>query len=150
APPLAPFRERGKSMSNRHKRAQKSVQEPQTASHFPTMPLSMPLVLDLDRCLIAGDLLFESFVVALRSNILVVFSCLYWLLTGGRAHLKRRLAAIAPLDTDLIPANEELIPLAENEVRAGRPVVLATAADELLANRFKRRFAFLSRVIASD
>ena len=114
------------------------------------MPLSMPLVLDLDRCLIAGDLLFESFVVALRSNILVVFSCLYWLLTGGRAHLKRRLAAIAPLDTDLIPANEGLVPLAENEMRAGRPIVLATAADELLANRFKRRFAFLSRVIASD
>lgn len=137
-------------MSNRHKKAQKAAQEPQVASRFPTMPLSMPLVLDLDRCLIAGDLLFESFVVALRSNILIPFSCLYWLLTGGRAHLKRRLAAIAPLDTDLIPANDGLVPLAENEMRAGRPVVLATAADELLANRFKRRFTFLSHVIASD
>jgi len=137
-------------MSNRHRRAQKSVPDPQTGSHFPTLPLSVPLVLDLDRCLIAGDLLFESFVVALQGNVLIVFSCLYWLLTGGRPHLKRRLAAIAPLDTDLISANEELVPLAENEVRAGRPVVLATAADELLANRFRRRFTFLSRVIASD
>ncbi len=119
-------------------------------SHFAEMPLTVPLILDLDRCLIAGDLLFESFVVALRGNILVVFSCFYWLLAGGRAHLKRKLAAIAPLDTDLIPANEGLVPLAENEMRAGRPVVLATAADELLASRFRRRFALLSRVIASD
>lgn len=138
-------------MSNRHKRApQKSVQTTESASQLGDMPVGMPLVLDLDRCLIAGDLLFETFVVALRNNVFVLFSCLYWLLTGGKAHLKRKLADIAPLDTDLIPANPGLVSLAENEAAAGRAVILATAADELLANRFKRRFAFLSRVIASD
>lgn len=75
---------------------------------------------------------------------------MYWLLTGGRAHLKRKLADIAYLDTDLIPANAELVALAESEMRAGRDIILATAADELLANRFKRRFSCISRVIASD
>ncbi len=138
-------------MSKWHKgAAQKRVQDKAAGSHFPSMPLTLPLVLDLDRCLISGDLLFENFVTALRGNVLIVFSCLYWLVTGGRAHLKRRLAAIAPLDTDLIPACAGLVSLAEAERRAGRSIVLATAADELLANRFRRRFDFVSRVIASD
>lgn len=138
-------------MSNRNKRAlQQRLQDAQPASHFTDLPADLPLVLDLDRCLIAGDLLFESLVLAMRGNILIVFSCLYWLLTGGRAHLKRKLAAAVHLDTDLIPANAELVALAETEMQAGRTIVLATAADELLASRFKRRFAFISRVIASD
>jgi hypothetical protein len=39
-------------LSNLRKRAQKAVQEPQIASQIPAMPLTVPLVLDLDRCLV--------------------------------------------------------------------------------------------------
>ena len=39
------------------------------------LPLSMPLVLDLDGTLIAGDLLYKSFVSILRRNPLIVFRC---------------------------------------------------------------------------
>src|ERR1700750_1281954 len=38
-------------------------------------PLSVPLVLDLDGTLIAGDLLYKSFFSILRRNPLIVFSC---------------------------------------------------------------------------
>ena len=86
----------------------------------------------------------------MKANVLVIFSCLYWLVTGGKAHLKRRLAGIALPDLDLIPANAQLVEIAEREAEAGRTIVLATATDELLASRFRRRFPFLSRVIASD
>lgn len=120
------------------------------ASRFRDIPLAAPLVLDLERCMIAGDLLLENFAAAFRNNILIIFSCLYWLIVGGRAHLKARLAHIAPLDADLLPANRDLVELAVHERRAGRPIVLATAADELLAKDVKRRFTFLSRVIAFD
>ena len=138
-------------MPNQHRQTlQQRVQDAEAASQFPDLPLVMPLVLDLDRCLVASDLLFESLIVAMRGNLLVVFSCLYWLMTGGRAGLKRKLAEIAYLDTGLLPANEGLVALAKTEMRAGRDIVLATAADELLANRFKRRFDFIGRVIASD
>ena len=53
------------------------------------LPASMPLVLDLDGTLIAGDLLYKSFFSILRRNPLIVFGCAKWLL-AGRAALKRQ------------------------------------------------------------
>ena len=67
------------------------------------LPVSMPLVLDLDGTLIAGDLLYKSFVSILRRNPFVVFRCAIWLL-GGRAALKRQLALRARIDWDRLQA----------------------------------------------
>ena len=47
------------------------------------LPVSMPLVLDLDGTLIAGDLLYKSFFSILRRNPLIVFSCAAWLLRAA-------------------------------------------------------------------
>jgi 4-hydroxybenzoate polyprenyltransferase/phosphoglycolate phosphatase-like HAD superfamily hydrolase len=121
-----------------------------TDTAFPALPLGMPLVLDLDGTLIRGDLLFESFVAAVKKNPLMALLSIWWLVSGGAARLKERLAGVALADTDLIPVNAEIAALAERESRAGRPVVLATAADRLLAARIAKRFAFLDRVIASN
>src|SRR5580698_8366815 len=46
------------------------------------LPVSMPLVLDLDGTLIAGDLLYKSFFSILRRNPLIVLRCVPWLLRG--------------------------------------------------------------------
>lgn len=121
-----------------------------TESAFPALALDMPLVLDLDGTLIRSDLLFESFVAACKKNPLVALLSLWWLMTGGLAGLKHRLGQFAITDTDVIPVNEAVVAFAQNEHDAGRPIILATAADQLLAARIARRFTFLSRVIASD
>src|SRR5437763_12715536 len=62
----------------------------QTDTMFP-LPVSVPLVLDLDGTLIAGDLLYKSFFSILRRTPLIVFPCAAWLLKG-RAALQRELA----------------------------------------------------------
>jgi phosphoserine phosphatase len=113
------------------------------------LPVSMPLVLDLDGTLIAGDLLYKSFVSILRRNPLVVFQCAAWLL-GGRAALKRQLALRGRIDWDRLQLHQDVVALAIREKAAGRSVVLATAADGLLAEQLASRLGFIDQVFASD
>jgi phosphoserine phosphatase len=113
------------------------------------LPLSMPLVLDLDGTLIAGDLLYKSFVSILRRNPLIVFQCAAWLL-GGRAALKRQLALRSRIDWDRLELHQDVVALAIRENRAGREIVLATAADAVLAEQLASRLGFIDRVFASD
>src|SRR5882724_995564 len=96
----------------------------QTAAVFP-LPVSMPLVLDLDGTLIAGDLRYKSFFSILRRNPLIVFNCAAWLLLG-RAALKRQLALRNRIDWDRLELHQDVLALATNEKAAGRVVVLAT------------------------
>jgi phosphoserine phosphatase len=113
------------------------------------LPVSMPLVLDLDGTLIAGDLLYKSFVSILRRNPFVVFQCAAWLLRG-RAALKRQLALRSRIDWDWLQVHQDVVALAIREKAAGRSVVLATAADGVLAEQLALRLGFIDQVFASD
>lgn len=113
------------------------------------LPLSMPLVLDLDGTLIAGDLLYKSFASILRRNPFVVFQCAAWLLRG-RAALKRQLALRACIDWGRLRLHRDVVALAIREKAAGRSVVLATAADAVLAEQLTSRLGFIDQVFASD
>jgi phosphoserine phosphatase len=113
------------------------------------LPLSMPLVLDLDGTLIAGDLLHKSFVSTFLRNPLIVFRCAIWLL-GGRAALKRQLALRSRIDWDRLQLHQDVLALAIRERAAGRSVVLATAADAVLAGQLASRLGFIDQVFGSD
>jgi phosphoserine phosphatase len=113
------------------------------------LPVSMPLVLDLDGTLIAGDLLYKSFVSILRQNPFVVFQCATWLLRG-RAALKRQLALRSRIDWDRLQLHQDVLALAIREKTAGRTIVLATAADAVLAGQLASRLGFIDQVFASD
>lgn len=121
---------------------------PMSGSAFNVAP-SLPLVVDLDGTLIAADMLYESFFSAVRRNPLVVLSCFKWLLRG-RAALKRELAVRCRIDWDRLKWHEDVLALLLREKTASRPVVLATAADALLAAQVAARLALFDRVIASD
>ena len=83
------------------------------------LPAAMPLVLDLDGTLIAGDLLYKSFFSILRKNRLIVFSgCATWL-RRGRAALKRQLALRNRIDWDRIKLHQDVVALAIREKTAG-------------------------------
>lgn len=112
-------------------------------------PLDQPLVLDLDRTLARTDLMFECLAAALARNPLVILFAIFWLMQG-KAVLKRRLAQAAALDLDGMPVNEAVVALATREAARGRTIVLATAAEELVAHRIARRFPFITRVFASN
>ena len=109
----------------------------------------MPLVLDLDGTLIAGDLLYKSFFSILRRNPLIVFSCAAWLLKG-RAALKRQLALRNRIDWERLELHQDVLALARNEKAAGRTIVLATAADAVLAGQLASRLGFIDQLHASD
>ena len=113
------------------------------------LPVSVPLVLDLDGTLIAGDLLYKSFVSILRRNPFVVFQCARWLLRG-RAALKRQLALRSRIDWDRLQLHQDVVALAIREKTAGRRIVLATAADAVLAGQLASRLGFIDQVFASD
>ncbi|MTV12760.1 MULTISPECIES: haloacid dehalogenase-like hydrolase [Bradyrhizobium] len=113
------------------------------------LPASLPLVLDLDGTLITGDLLYLSFFSILRRNPLIVVSCAAWL-TRGRAALKRRLAQREHIDWSRIELHQDVVALAERENAAGRRIVLATAADALLAQKLASRLPWIDQVLASD
>lgn len=113
------------------------------------LPLSMPLVLDLDGTLIEGDLLYISFFSILRRNPLIVFSCAGWLLRG-RAALKRQLALRNRIDWDRLEVRWDVVALAKREKAAGRQIVLATAADAILAGQLAALLGMFDQVFASD
>ncbi|MEA2888954.1 MAG: hypothetical protein QOD11_3314 [Bradyrhizobium sp.] len=113
------------------------------------LPVSMPLVLDLDGTLIHGDLLYKSFVSILRRNPFVVLQCATWLLRG-RAALKRQLALRSRIDWDRLKLHQDVLALAIREKAAGRRIVLATAADAVLAGQLASRLGFFDQVLASD
>jgi len=112
-------------------------------------PLSMPLVLDLDGTLIKGDLLYISLFSILRRNPLILFSCAAWL-WRGRPALKRQLALRNRIDWDRLRLHQDVVALAQREKALGRTIVLATAADAILAGQLASRLNIFDQVFASD
>jgi hypothetical protein len=113
------------------------------------LPLSIPLVVDLDGTLIAGDMFYKSFFAALLRNPFIVLPCIGWF-WRGRAALKRELALRCRIDFDRLKLHQDVLALLLREKAAGRSVVLATAADALLAQQIAVRLRVFDRVIASD
>lgn len=88
----------------------------------------IPLVVDVDGTLICGDLLAEGLARLASSRPLALLAVPFWL-AKGRAALKARLAAAAPVE----PASLVLNPAVAAEVAAAReehrPIYLASASD---------------------
>ena len=64
---------------------------------------------DLDGTFIKSDMLYESFCYCFFKNPLIVFYCLYWLLTGGKFRLKSELAARFSFDPLVLFKNRAVI-----------------------------------------
>jgi hypothetical protein len=121
---------------------------PEIGSTF-DLPLSIPLVVDLDGTLIAGDMFYKSFFAALGRNPFIVLPCIGWF-WRGRAALKRELALRCRIDFDRLKLHQDVLALLLREKAAGRSTVLATAADALLAEPIAARLRIFDRVVASD
>jgi 4-hydroxybenzoate polyprenyltransferase len=114
--------------------------------------IAVPLFVDLDNCLIQSDTLWEGWWLAIRTSPLECLRiCLSLLLfRGGRAVFKRRIAVLAPLDPQLLPYRSDLIHFLSAEAKAGRTLILATAADELVARDIAAHVGLFTRTVASD
>ncbi|MDO9010177.1 MAG: hypothetical protein Q7U80_18315, partial [Thiobacillus sp.] len=83
-------------------------------------PDPVPLFVDLDGTLIKTDLLAESALRLLKKSPLSLFSCLAWLIRGGKAGLKAEIARRVGLDASLLPLQNDFVEFLRNEATAGR------------------------------
>jgi 4-hydroxybenzoate polyprenyltransferase len=111
--------------------------------------LSKPIVVDLDGTLIKTDMLFETFVSALKNNILIIFFIPLWLFTG-KACLKKELAKRASVDVEVLPYNMDLLVWLRGEKNDGKTLVLCTATDSILANQISDYLGIFDHTFASE
>ncbi len=109
-----------------------------------------PLYVDLDGTLIYSDCLYESFLRLLRINPFAVFLAFYWLIKGGRQHMKAQIAERVDIDVQTLPYNKELIDWLSTEKSRGRDIIMATASHRKFADAIAAHLGLFSRVLASD
>jgi len=108
-----------------------------------------PLVVDLDGTLCRTDTLWETFFAAWRQHWWLPLAVLFWLVRG-RSALKQRLALIALPDVASLPWNTAVVQALQDARAAGRITVLATAADDRMAQACARELGLFDQVVASD
>lgn len=114
-----------------------------------TLPRDVPLCVDLDGTLIVSDTLHESLLALLRRDPWAVFLMPFWLLQG-RARFKQKLVGRISLSASRLPYRRELVEHLRNEKAAGRMLVLATAANEAIAQAVAKHLGIFDRVLASS
>jgi 4-hydroxybenzoate polyprenyltransferase/phosphoserine phosphatase len=114
-----------------------------------TSPANLPLFVDLDGTLIAGDLTYESVLAGIKRDPAIVMR-LPWLLLRGRAALKRSLASQITPDVRLLPYRQEVLHFLRQQRWLGRRVILATASDRRYAEAIAKEVGLFDDVLASD
>jgi 4-hydroxybenzoate polyprenyltransferase/phosphoserine phosphatase len=109
----------------------------------------IPLVVDLDGTLLHTDTLVESLFELARRQPMQMLRLPGWL-AGGRAHLKRQLALRTAVDLSVLPRADDLLDHLRALKRAGRRLVLATAADARIAQAVADQTDLFDAVLASD
>jgi 4-hydroxybenzoate polyprenyltransferase/phosphoserine phosphatase len=109
----------------------------------------VPLCVDLDGTLVRTDTLHESLLHAIRREPSVLIRIPLWLL-GGRAKLKREIAARGSLEPRVLPYHEGLLAYLREERAQGREIVLATAAHRSIAEAVAGHVGLFSTVLATD
>jgi 4-hydroxybenzoate polyprenyltransferase len=110
---------------------------------------ALPVCVDLDGTLVAGDLLWESFASLARERPLTALRLALGI-AKGRAHFKRLVAERVSLDPATLPYRTEVVDELEALRRRGVPLVLATSAHRTYAEAVARHLGCFDEVIASD
>jgi len=108
---------------------------------------ALPLCVDLDGTLIHSDMLHEGLCALVTDpRSLQILPQLF----RGRAAFKEAVAARVPVEPELLPFNETLLAYLRAQKKAGRYLVLATAADRSVACAVAECVGLFDEVIASD
>lgn len=110
--------------------------------------MKIPLVTDLDGTLVQGDTLVEGLRLLLVSRPWMAAALPFWVL-GGRPFFKLKLAAWSARACSRMPLNIRVLALLEQEAVLGRPVCLATAACETVAQAMAQRWPHFDTILAT-
>jgi 4-hydroxybenzoate polyprenyltransferase len=106
-----------------------------------------PLYVDLDGTFTKSDLLFETFIAAVKSNPLIIILCVYWLLKG-RSYLKEELSSRSDINVAILPLNPEFSVFLKKQ-KTSRKIILATASNEKIAKKIVDYFDVFDDYIGS-
>jgi 4-hydroxybenzoate polyprenyltransferase/phosphoserine phosphatase len=107
------------------------------------------LVVDLDGTLLRSDMLFESFWSAFARDWRTPFLS-FAALNGGRASLKRHLAAASAIDATTLPYDSKVITFVQEWRACGGSTALVTASDSAFANAIAAHLSIFDEVHGSD
>ena len=115
----------------------------------------IPLCVDLDGTFINNDITWGSVKKYLKEagplkKLGRLFFMAYWLVRGGRSCLKQALARTVPLVRGDIVLNEPMVRYILAEKAKGRPLYLATAADEVYAAQIVQWYNYWDGFFASN
>ena len=108
-----------------------------------------PIFVDLDGTLLATDTLWELLVLLLRQRPAIMLKLPFWFLQG-RAVFKKKIAEYVSLDPATLPYRESVMSYLAEQKQAGRQIVLATGADQHIAESIAEHLQLFDHVIASD
>jgi 4-hydroxybenzoate polyprenyltransferase/phosphoserine phosphatase len=108
-----------------------------------------PLCVDLDGTLVKSDTLVDSLLVLARTRPLIALG-LPAQVIRGKAAFKAYVTGHVALDVAHLPYNRKLLHFLQQERMSGRPIYLATGADERLAQRVAEHLGVFSGVLGSD
>src|SRR5262252_9124193 len=109
----------------------------------------IPLCVDLDGTLVNTDTLHECIVLLIKQNPWAILLLPIWLLQG-KTILKRRVAERVCFDPAFLPYNAEFLSFLNEQRLSGRKLILATAADRLIAEPISRHLGLFDEVLATD
>ncbi len=109
----------------------------------------IPLAVDLDGTLVAGDLLWETLFALIKKHPLCLFLIPIWLVRGGKARLKYEVAQRIAIKPELLPYRAAFVAYLREQKASGRKLVLATASPQVYADAIAAHLGFFDAVIAS-
>ncbi|WP_413570358.1 UbiA family prenyltransferase [Bdellovibrio sp. HCB117] len=108
------------------------------------------IVCDLDDCLLKTDLLYEQWLVLLKSKPLVFLASPFWLFYG-KAHFKAKLAQHVPQTPHLVPLRNDVVTYLKEQRDLNKcDLILASASPYVWVNEISQRLDLFSHVIGSD
>jgi 4-hydroxybenzoate polyprenyltransferase len=113
------------------------------------VPAGLPLAVDLDGTLLAGDTLHEGLLALLLRRPLALLKAVP-ALGQGRAAFKRAVALAAPDAVKEIPVRPEVLAWLQQQRDAGRELHLVTAADQSVADALAERLEVFDSATGSD
>src|SRR5215813_1854042 len=108
-----------------------------------------PLFVDLDGTLVKSDLLIESLLALVKREPMACLSVIGWL-RSGRGHLKSRIADKVTINAATLPYHRKFLDYLRAEAARGRPLYLATASNQKLADKIANHLGIFRGVVASN
>ncbi|HOK14791.1 MAG TPA: UbiA family prenyltransferase [Candidatus Kapabacteria bacterium] len=109
---------------------------------------NIPLCVDLDGTLIAGDTLLDSTLIAIKRKPFILLLLPFWILQG-KLFFKEKIHQIAEPDYSTLVYRDEVIEFIEAEKHKGRQIVLATASSQNIADKIADELGIFDLVLGS-